>query len=660
MGYVVPKIRKGPFVTPVLGDDKWSYMAKANHIPDLIVHLGNASSSNGSLTSPSSKAASMIVDGFPNKKKNQYDERPQRYFVNTSTKPFKKAQIAFEQTISTSIGNISALIECWKSHPYHLPLTLELSSSFHTVGDTANSMIFMDLSLHIVGHILTSSVSVSHDPQHNNTNDETRDSSLVPKYFRSAPPLGLARSSLDRYFPYSGSNQLVFETLIRGVHHALNKGCGKVAHEHCRLILGLDNSDPVGAGLLFDYTALRSREWMSIIELQHLLIRYSVTEETSGDIPGQEFIGIPSIHFNAALARHLICSSCESSRKGKCGNGSTKGNRSRISAIQAGILKDSGISVAPSNREPGAQTSNNSEKHQNRIDKPYYGSLLGPISALDALVNAVALFPDAALALGMEIEEKMGDEPWNTLFFEWAELSREIPNMGETLEIREKLSQLFAQRSKDMWKATQHAHMLREAVYTVNSEKLLEKIHLKSNEQKPCEYTYSPHFIGAAQRVVTTIATATASILKSRYSSLPVQNITGAFNSRIPQELLQMEENDGWAQGGMLEDDAILLRRYEAAFGPLDIPHISPSERLEIYGLQLERHIAEIGASHSAISLFFRTLLPWNDIREMAIRRALDEVGEEDPEVIARRMRREYVMQVMDEADALSDDEEIE
>eukprot|EP00758_Cryptobia_borreli_P008498 Tbor_TRINITY_DN5394_c0_g3::TRINITY_DN5394_c0_g3_i3::g.5214::m.5214 len=217
MGYVVPKIRKGPFVTPVLGDDKWSYMAKANHIPDLIVHLGNASSSNGSLTSPSSKAASMIVDGFPNKKKNQYDERPQRYFVNTSTKPFKKAQIAFEQTISTSIGNISALIECWKSHPYHLPLTLELSSSFHTVGDTANSMIFMDLSLHIVGHILTSSVSVSHDPQHNDTNDETRDSSLVPKYFRSAPPLGLARSSLDRYFPYSGSVsiRLIFETLIK-------------------------------------------------------------------------------------------------------------------------------------------------------------------------------------------------------------------------------------------------------------------------------------------------------------------------------------------------------------------------------------------------------------------------------------------------------------
>eukprot|EP00656_Telonema_subtile_P010948 TRINITY_DN15347_c0_g1_i2.p2 TRINITY_DN15347_c0_g1~~TRINITY_DN15347_c0_g1_i2.p2 ORF type:complete len:102 (-),score=20.60 TRINITY_DN15347_c0_g1_i2:148-453(-) len=83
-----------------------------------------------------------------------------------------------------------------------------------------------------------------------------------------------------------------------------------------------------------------------------------------------------------------------------------------------------------------------------------------------------------------------------------------------------------------------------------------------------------------------------------------------------------------------------------------------PSERLSFYSAQLEEHIRRLGDTYNPISLFFRTILPWNDVREMALRNAFGDANTEDPEVVARRVRREYERQVMDEADALPEDED--
>ena len=100
------------------------------------------------------------------------------------------------------------------------------------------------------------------------------------------------------------------------------------------------------------------------------------------------------------------------------------------------------------------------------------------------------------------------------------------------------------------------------------------------------------------------------------------------------------------------------MQRYEAAFGAL-APNLRFAERMEIYGQRLEEHVRGLGQDEGAVRMFLRTLLPWNDVQEMALRRAFEEAGVEDPAVAARRMQRQHELDIMDRADALGPDEDL-
>ena len=92
----------------------------------------------------------------------------------------------------------------------------------------------------------------------------------------------------------------------------------------------------------------------------------------------------------------------------------------------------------------------------------------------------------------------------------------------------------------------------------------------------------------------------------------------------------------------------------EALFGPLS-RELSDAERLEIYSGMLSEHEQQLGEDHGALSLFLRSLLPWNSLRDMALSRGLAENGVEDPVIALRRANRQHEEQLVRTIEARED-----
>lgn len=71
----------------------------------------------------------------------------------------------------------------------------------------------------------------------------------------------------ERELRCNPSTKQIFDGLRVGFHHATQRGCNRASFEIARLLLSLDHQDPAGALLLIDYAALRSRQWLWLLEV---------------------------------------------------------------------------------------------------------------------------------------------------------------------------------------------------------------------------------------------------------------------------------------------------------------------------------------------------------------------------------------------------------
>jgi hypothetical protein len=101
--------------------------------------------------------------------------------------------------------------------------------------------------------------------------------------------------------------------------------------------------------------------------------------------------------------------------------------------------------------------------------------------------------------------------------------------------------------------------------------------------------------------------------------------------------------------------DRDALVRFEAVFGPLP-QHLLPQQQLQLYEEMLHVHIREIGNDTNALSLFLQTLLPWNDLRGMTLRRLLARHGLSDPALQLHEEQRQRSAQYFAQLDADEED----
>lgn len=672
-GIAVPKIRKGPFVTPNLGSGHWHTLGGSGNTVELKVETSETLTNPTAVCSPVPSLSPTPTVGQPKVPKRLV------YAVDVHSKGYLKAQAAFDFTVNSSMGDINALFQCWQEHPYHLPMLLQLSQAFHITGDTANTNLFMDLALHVTGMLLSSGGASS--------------SSVATPTSPSGAPLPnisnftIAKTPRERVLPYQfPANRPVFVALCRGMHSALRQGSAHTAHEMCKVLLSLDEEDPQGAALMLDVTAIRCREWLYLIELHHRLVYQALKGESGegvssgaadADAPsaftggfqqstpaptGLEWVALPSIHFNAALSRFMYASnssaSATSSKISGKGGDKAKGNRSAATQGQRTLVSEGNSGTqTPVGGVPPSPFSHGS-------------SLLGRQKDVHALANAIGLFPKAALCLAEAIEEKLGNDPWMPLTFCYEDVKSSIsqgPIGPYVAAASEHLAKLFAVSSKGMWKSTQHAKLLRDAAALAVKEDLVAKFHAKpqplpstrteADSSVPVLLTAS--FDVAASALGTAVRRLTGTILHDRYIALPEENVTGVFASQIPRELLEAGDEDAPRHfERVTEAEAQLLRRYEAAFGALP-DNLRFAERMQEYGRRLEDRVRQMGQDEGAVTMFLRTMLPWNDVNEMALRRAFEEAGVEDPAVVARRLQRQHEWEVMNRADALAPEEDL-
>eukprot|EP00744_Colponema_vietnamica_P011217 GILI01015776.1.p1 GENE.GILI01015776.1~~GILI01015776.1.p1 ORF type:complete len:625 (-),score=151.45 GILI01015776.1:144-1898(-) len=579
------------------------------------------------------------------------------------------------------MGDINALFRCWQEHPYHLPMLLQLSQAFHITGDTANTNLFMDLSLHVAGMLLSSGGGAGSSVV---TPTSPSASSPIPSV---AANFALGKTPRDRVLPYRfPANKPVFVALCRGMHSALRQGSAHTAHEMCKALLSLDEEDPEGAALMLDVTAIRSREWLYLIELHHRLVFHALrdaagrpegtatggavdadslsafvggTQQATPVPTGLEWVALPSIHFNAALARHMYASNVGASASstvvsGKGGD-KVKGNRTVGTLAQRALVQEGGGS--------GSQTPVGGAPAPLQFTKG--SDLFGRQTEVKALAIAIGLFPQAALCLAEAIEEKMSNDPWMPLTFCYEDIRATVSAglTGPYVEATNgRLSKLFALGSKAMWKSTQHAKLLRDAASLAVKEDLVARFHTPKCAPAAASASdlVNAPFDVAASALGAAVKRITGTILHDRYAALPEENVTGVFASQIPQELLDAGEEE--AHEGHFERvpeaEAQLLRRYEAAFGALP-GNLRFADRMEEYGRRLEERVRQLGRDEGAVTMFLRTMLPWNDVNEMALRQAFGEAGVEDPAVVARRLQRQHEWEVMNRADALALDEDL-
>ena len=213
----------------------------------------------------------------------------------------------------------------------------------------------------------------------------------------------------------------------------------------------------------------------------------------------------------------------------------------------------------------------------------------------EILRHAVKRFPSAAWHLAQAMEEDVEAPPYLLL-----------PKM-----LDDHVAELFAVRAKDMWKGREHCNLLRAACqYVVEEGKFLDERY----------HSLTLKLRGLRKEVL----------------------LGEQAGGHIPRELLDQVEAPRQHVEMVLQSDMVLLERFEATFGPLPA-ELRVVARLQQYNQMLQPYLDAIGAERSAMTLFFETLLPWNDIREMALQRAMRERGVLDPN---DRRNRQHVEQL--------------
>lgn len=540
------------------------------------------------------------------------------YRLQCNSNAYTRAEAAREACVAR-MGGVNDLLEClYLNGTYHLPSLLQCSETLGLMNEDARGGELLDMALYVVGALL--------------------------RLFH------VSGTWEQRQLPFhDGGNRLLHVAMARGVHLALKRGCLQTAWQRARCLLSWDAADPCAMLLLLDYLALRAKRWAWLLEVQHRVLHHPLhalfsvesaettqrTDDDSNDVLVLRLLHLPGFAFSTALARHLI------EREEERARGEGKVSR---------VLRE----MRPDQRKFIA-------------DMP---------SSVSMMVNAIHRFPLAAV----ELVESLGTvetvcKQANLNAAAWAE--QVVQRANEVTEAADKgdaearavrdVSHLFVVRHVDLWKPAESMGLLQKAL---SSTTLWDRVATVT--------TSSPTTEGAARRV-----------LQNSYQGVSEELIMGNTTAPIPADLLQPDyvdvgevaealhlsaeelalyENDGLA--GLpallpLEEESLLRLRalYGGGSGEDGNDDDDPLSELSPWMLRMllrglrQRLLSDIEEGRivveqqNALTLFLRTLLPWNSVEQMSLREVLAQRGIPDP-VATRAAQRRREDEAMWEHDA--------
>ncbi|KPI84434.1 hypothetical protein ABL78_6516 [Leptomonas seymouri] len=219
------------------------------------------------------------------------------YTLNCDSNAFQRA-LAQLSACQDRMGGVQDLVECLaRNKVYHIPTLLQCVYAMEATGESAFAGELLDVALYQVGVLLRR--------------------------------FALSGAWAQRQLPMTrGGNSLVFQVLQRGVHTALKRGCLRTAFERTRCLLSLDQRDPCGMLLLLDYTALRAKRWVWLLEMRHRVCTSTGSAQNSS--LERAIMALPNYAFSWALAKHFIEREERLQSSGNEGGGGGGGRPSKV------------------------------------------------------------------------------------------------------------------------------------------------------------------------------------------------------------------------------------------------------------------------------------------------------------------------------------------
>ncbi|KAG5511698.1 hypothetical protein JKF63_07296 [Porcisia hertigi] len=371
---------------------------------------------------------------------DEWGDMCRAYLLACSSNAFQRAQALLE-ACQERLGGVQDLVDCLvRNRVYHIPTILQCVYAMEATGESAFAAELLDVALYQVGVVLRRFALSG-----------TWDSRQLPCH-RSA-------------------NTLIFQVLQRGVHSALKRGCLRTAYERTRCLLSLDPADPCGMLLLLDYTALRAKRWVWLLEMRRLAFAVRATHmqaqcgcPASGSAEAEvrealkaagltlrdaalaeDVMRLPNYAFSWALAKHFI---------------EREEARQRSDEVSGGPVRPSKVLRGLTDAQ--------------RV------SLEATPSAEELLSAAMLRFPEAGVhlvnALG-GVDAVCGGEG-HTLSSSsqvsvWQQLESQANDRlgsAEDAAVHSRLAELFVARHEELWRLNECVGLLRRVVQRMLSE----------------------------------------------------------------------------------------------------------------------------------------------------------------------------------------------
>ncbi|CAC22652.1 conserved hypothetical protein [Leishmania major strain Friedlin] len=371
--------------------------------------------------------------------RDEWGQAWRAYLLVCSSNAFQRAQASLE-ACQERLGGVQDLVDCLaRNRVYHIPTLLQCVYAMEATGESAFAMELLDVALYQVGVVLRR--------------------------------FTLAGTWVSRQLPcHRSANTLIFQVLQRGVHAALKRGCLRTAYERARCLLSLDPDDPCGMLLLLDYTALRAKRWVWLLEVRHRALsvraarrqprRGAAAESEEADVKealaaagltlrdaalAEDVLRLPNYAFSWALAKHFI-----EREEARQRSDEVSGGAGRPSKVLRGLT--------------AAQRA----------------SLAATPSAVELLSAAVLRFPQAAARLvdglggvdvvcgteGATLSSSSQASVWQQLVWQ----AGGHPDSAADAAVHNRLADLFVTRHEELWKLSECVSLLRHVVRRMLSE----------------------------------------------------------------------------------------------------------------------------------------------------------------------------------------------
>ncbi|KAG5486640.1 hypothetical protein CUR178_08007 [Leishmania enriettii] len=466
------------------------------------------------------------------------------YLLVCSSNAFQRAQASLE-ACQERLGGVQDLVDCLaRNHVYHIPTLLQCVYAMEATGESAFAAELLDVALYQVGVVL-----------------------------RRFALSGTWESR--QLLCHRSANTLIFQVLQRGVHAALKRGCLRTAYERTRCLLSLDPKDPCGMLLLLDYTALRAKRWVWLLEVRHraLAVRATRRQPRRGVAADSEeaevkealaaagltlrdaalaedVLRLPNYAFSWALAKHFI-----EREEARQRSDEANGGVSRPSKVLRGLTS--------------AQRA----------------SLAATPPAVELLSAAVLRFPHAAVRL----MDALGDDvvcggegamlSTSSRASVWQELMRQADERLDAVEdiaVHHRLADLFVARHEELWKLNECVSLLRTAVQRVVSE---------------CAANVGATDSGDGSEESANDTSSVTHVGQSRYRDVTRDSVMGTSVAPIPADLLEPGAAELAVEEGAAVQPATAERLIQMLRGNLEtfgeneyVRHLLDEVRREFHG----------------------------------------------------------------------------